>query len=582
MKLKNSILSLFLCAVLFFLLAGSIWAAPEDVYNWGNVTGDVDVTPVVLDNDSYYAPLEAQTKMEFTVWGGTTPGSFRWYEPLEGDTTFHALIMRTTSVSGDLDGTVWFSNGGDFASIDLYLVNEEDISGDLSLSFDNTTGLFSDVSRDISFSWDFTQTDERLIAGELHATEHGKDILEGDSASCDVGVVLLSDTPAFDVFVGKYDFSNPGEEMKHARSLGPVGSTEGYLDAGLLFLLSGDSLGIIYANFWDEQIELSDGEEGLSIIRHLFAPDLYECDGPPAMVQVDDGELFNDDNIIDPALALVGYLSSIGKQEDQFTDINFEDGKTTRISWFLCIPLIEEWPTAVGLIAYPPTSADVNGVLDPDVAKVLDPDDFERPSSSFTLVGDAEPGEYIGLISMDIDIPEAFEGEVLALPIGLRIGIDPGEVEEYDPELVDTIEAEIGDDPSEEEMEAALRKYYSFVKEWTTGETFQIRLDDEDFRDAVDIFFEYDGDGVVDTILFTVNLLIVDGGNAGDVDSVTVDGRSYIVIYDGVNDEKFADPIKLAAAYDESDTSNGSGCAALGFVPAAGLLLLPLFLLFRK
>ena len=571
MRIRKSLLSLHLCVLFLFSVAGYAWAAPVWVYNWGNVSGDVDVTPVVLYADSYYAPMEAQTELEFTVvgLGSQDPGYFTWGSPLDGD-AFSAIIFRTTLVSGDLDGAAWYSGGDE---IGLVLEKDPEISGEFSASFNYPfDGLGNNESCDASFSWDFSLEEGRLMTGTLHATEYN-DILNGDTASCDVGVVLLSDTPAFDVFVGKYDFNNPGEEMKHARSLGPVGSTEGYLDAGLLFLLSGDSLGIIYANFWDEQIELSADAPGLSPICPLFAPDLYGADGPPSMLEVDDYY------IIDPALALEGYIASL---EDQFTDINFVDGTTTHISWLWCIPLVEEGPTAAGLIAYPPTSADVNDVLDPDVAKVLDPDDLGRVSSSFTLVGDAEPGEYIGLISMDIDIPENFEGEVLALPIGLRIGIDPGEVEEYDPELVDTIEAEIGDDPSEEEMEAAIRKYYSFVKEWSTGEAFQIRLDDEDFRDAVDIFFEYDGDGVVDTILFTVNLLIVDGGNAGEVDSVTVDGRTYIVIYDGNNDEKFADPIKIVAATEESVGNSGGGCSSIGLFPFAGLLLLPLLMIFRN
>lgn len=567
MRLKNRSLSILLCAVFLFILTTPVLAAP--VLNWGDLAGETDVIPLmrendILNGDSYFSPVSGQAELEFTV-----DGYSRYFKAAPLNTRMDVMIIRTTSPNGDLGGTAWYT--GD-EPIDL-IFEENGTSGQLGASFDVpfASGLWDGESCDASFQWDFSQKQDKLMTGVLHAPRYGSPILTGDTASCDVGVVLLEGTPTFDIFVGR-----SGEDMQYARSLGPVTSTDCNIDAGLVFLRPDDSLGIIFANLWDEQVQLSTFETGFSIMRNLFAPELYASDGPPAMIRV------NDYHIIDPALAVEGYLASIGTQEESFTDINFVDGTTTRISWLWCIPLVEEGPTAVGLIAYQPTSADVNDVLDPDVAKVLDPEDFGRVSSSFTLVGDAEPGEYIGVISMDIDIPQNFEGEVLALPIGLRIGIDPGELEEYDPELVDTIEAEIGDDPSEEEMEAALRKYYSFVKEWTTGETFQIRLDDEDFRDAVDIFFEYDGDGVVDTILFTVNLLIVDGGNAGEVDSVTVDGRTYIVIYDGNNDEKFADPIKLVAATEDSGGNGGGGCSALGSVPAAGLLLLPLFLLFRK
>nr|HPI99137.1 hypothetical protein [Synergistales bacterium] len=225
MRIRKSILSLHLCALFLFSLAGSAWAAPVSVYNWGNVSGDVDVTPVVLYDDSYYAFMEAQPELEFTVvgLGSQDPGYFTWGSPLDGD-TFSAIIFRTTLVSGDLDGAAWYSGGDE---IGLVLEKDPEFSGELSAYFNYPfDGLGNNESCDASFSWDFSQEEGRLMAGTLHAPENSFGTLYGDTANCEVGVVLLEETPTFDILVGR-----SGEDMQYARSLGPVTSTDVTVDA---------------------------------------------------------------------------------------------------------------------------------------------------------------------------------------------------------------------------------------------------------------------------------------------------------------------------------------------------------------
>ncbi len=577
MRDKKLLLFLFVPVVLVVLFACTAFAS--DPPNWGDVNGTTDIVPLTLFGDSYYSPNAAETELEFTVVGklNQDPGYFTWSSPDYSGDSVDAIIIRTTDLTGDLDGTAWYTGGGD--EIDLVFVKDGETLGYFSASFDVPIfqGLDSGESCDSSFSWDFTQEEGRLMTGVLHAPSYGYSILTGDTASCDFGVVLLEETPTFDIFVGK-----SGEDMQYARSLGPVTSTDCNLDAGLIFLLPGDSLGVIYANFWDEQVELSSTAPGFSPMYRLFAPDLYGGDGPPAMVD----QLSN--YVIDPALALEGYLSSIGKREDSFTDITFADGTVTHLSWLWCelIAQDEHSANAVGF-AGTPTSDDFNEELDNPVYKILVSEDFwlySVDSEDFNIDSTASSGDFIGLVSMDINIP--FQADVMqkwAIPIGLRIGIPGENIEQYDPDLMQTVEAELGENPTEEELEAAVRKYLSFTKEWSTGETAQIRLDDPEFADAVDIFFEMDGEGGVNNIIFTATLLIVNGGEAGIIDSATADGRKYIVIYDGDLDLSFSDPIKLVAAYEEDTSgSSESGCSAFGFVPAAGLLLLPLLMLFKK
>ena len=572
MRDKKLLWSFVFSAFLVFMLACTAFAVGEHP-NWGGVTGTTDIVPVIETTPGYYSsPEGSTTRLEFTV-SGTDHEFVDGPPPVATGDTFDALIIRTTSVSGDLDGTAWYS-GSD--QISLTLKKDEEVSGDFSLSTNIPwDGLDNGESSDVTFRWDFTLEEGIYMTGTLHApkVDDSTGDLEGDTASCDIGVILLNETPYFDILVG--DSNN----MEYARSFGPVTSMNKNIDLGTVFLDQNDKIGVVFANFWNEPVVMENiSDQGLEEFHTYFAPSLYE-NGPPDVVQVLDGDS------IDPGLALhvnLPYMYEV--TENSSFDIEFTDGSVTHLSWFWCYPSIQDGPNAAGMGMYPPASADVNAQITTHVSEVLRANNFDNPTSleNFNLISSADEGQFLGQVSMNISVPGRYEGQVVAVPVGFRLGISGREFEEYDPELTQKIESEIGENATEEQMEAVIRKYFSFKKEWSTGETAQIRLSDEEFKDAVQIFFEYQGDDVRG-VYFTANLLIVNGGTAGEVDSVTVDGRTYIVIYDGTLDDRFADPIKIVAAYEEDTSgSSGGGCSAISLVPAAGLLLLPLLMLLKK
>jgi hypothetical protein len=503
---------------------------------------------------------------------------------------FDSVVIRTTDTVGTFGGTIWHQMlGADPINL---VFSQEEQSGDLTATFDPQTGLGGNPpeSSDASFLWDFSLETDGVLNG----------VLDGDSDQIDFTVVLLEETPTFDILVGD-------TSMEHPLFSATVDSLDLDIDLGPVFLDGSKALNVVIANFWDQQITLNG--QGIDTYEKTyatyFAPSLNDSEGP-AVVSV------SDPYSIDPALAfkfrLEDELQSANLESGSF-DIEFTDGSVTHLSWLWCDPAGKVDASAVGVVHNPPASGDVNGVLDPDVSKVLGQSDFDYgypEESEFTFSEMPVEAMYMGQVSMDVEIPGGFSGQPVALPVGLRIFLELTDehnaLETYDPELAQAIDAELGETPAEEEIEAVIRKYISFEKEWSTGETAEIKLDDEDFKNAVRIFFEYEGDDVIG-VYFTANLLIINGGTAGVVDSVTVDGRTYIVIYDGTLDNRFADPIRIVAATeppvgdddddateppveDDDDsvsaTSGGDGCSALGFVPAAGLLLMPLLLLLRK
>lgn len=580
MREKKLILSLSFSLMLILLFVGTALAYPM---NWGDVDGSTNVVPVVrtdsLGGDTYYSDYGREQELEFTVNGGSfpDPGYFTWNSPAVGD-TFDVLILRTTSVSGDLDGTVWYSGSDE---IGLVFEKDEEVSGDFTLSTNIPwVGLGHEESSDVTFIWDFTLEEGRFMSGTLYAREIDMGTLYGDTAICDFGVVLLEETPTFDIMVGD-------TSMEHPLFSKTVDSLDQNIDLGPVFLRGYEKINVVFANFWNEQIVLESGQD-IYIEDTYFAPSLYDLedgddddDDGPAVVQV------NSSTFIDPALALQIMLHDMDSEilKSGSFDIKFTDGSgVTHLSWFRCYPSIQDGPNAAGMGMYPPASADVNAQITTHVSEVLWANNFDNPTSleNFNLISSADEGQFLGQVSMNISVPGRYEGQVVAVPVGFRLGIAVEEFENYDAELAQAIDSELGENPAEEEMEAAIRKYFSFKKEWSTGETAQIRLNDEEFKDAFRIFFEYDGDEV-EGVYFTANLLIVNGGTSGEVDSVTVDGRTYIVIYDGTLDDRFADPIKIVAAYEEDTSgSSGDGCSAFGLVPAAGLLLLPLLMLLKK
>jgi Synergist-CTERM protein sorting domain-containing protein len=251
---------------------------------------------------------------------------------------------------------------------------------------------------------------------------------------------------------------------------------------------------------------------------------------------------------------------------------------------------VDEEENAIGLIPMV-SSSDINDDIEPDVDYVLngEEDGASIIAGSYTLVTSADADNYIAQIEISADVPAGKQDGLAVLPLGIRLAIDVDQVAVYSEELDSAISEEFGEElPTENQITEAVRKHVAFTKEWSDGTTAEIQLDEEDFKDAVDIWVEFDDEGEAEFVFLTVNLLIVNGGEPGMVDSAIVNDRQYIVIYDGELDDKFADPLKLTAATVESDdgdsatSGGGGGCSALGFVPGVALLFLPLWMLRRK
>lgn len=565
---------LFLLSLIFLLLfAGTVFAA--DGVNWGTLsqTG-TDIVPVFASGD-YYS-IGTQKNLEFTV-SGDYEEFFYGSPTVDSPDNFEAMIIRTTVSSSDLEGIAWYDGT---EGIRFEFVKDE-VSGDFDFgSILSGIRLEDGESCDVDFSWDFTSEEKRYMNGKLRARyyEDSTNSLGGDTASCDVGLVLLGDSnnPVFDILAG--DSSN----MEHARAFGPVDTLSQNIDLGLMFLEKGGEINVVFANFWNQNVayDITGLSEFLYEGKTYFAPDLYGGEEP-----VEVAVAYK--NNIAPALAQE--ISIIDLENSPLT-IPFTSGEETRFSWLWCETIFEDGPNAAGFAGGRggPTEADFNDELDENVDDVLTPDLFfdgpgDISSKDFEFLTEPVSFDYMGQISMDITVPETDDRVKWAVPLGLRIGIPGENIEQYDPELMQAIDEELGENPTDDEIEALVRKYLSFTKEWDTGESFEIQLDDPEFSDAVDIDFEREGNDVKN-IIFSLSLLVVNGGEAGTVDSATALDRKFIVIYDGVLDLHIADPIKLVAASDE-DSSTGSGnggCSTAAFVPAAALLLLPLLMLLKK
>src|SRR6056297_264754 len=564
---------LFSLSLIFLLLFAGTSVAGTEFPNWGNVSSETDIVPVFFNSGGYYS-IGTKKDLAFTV-SGDADEFFYGSPTVDSPDNFDAMIIRTTISSSDLEGVAWYEGT---EGIRFDFEKDIEVSGDFNFgSILSGIRLEDGESCDVDFSWDFTSEEKRYMNGKLHARyyEDSTSTLGGDTASCDVGVVLLGDSnnPVFDILAG--DSLN----MEHARAFGPVDTLSQDIDLGLMFLGKSGEINVVFANFWNQNVvyDISGLSEVLDEGKTYFAPDLYGGEEPAEVA------VLSKQNIA-PGLA---QEISITDLESSPLTIPFTSGEETRFSWLWCKTIFEDGPNAAG-IAGSPTEADFNDELDENVDEVLSAVFLTFAggvsSEDFEFLTDPVSFDYMGQISMDITVPDMGDQVKWAVPLGLRVGIPGENIEQYDEELMQAIDSELGGNPTDEEIEALVRKYLSFTKEWDTGESFEIQLDDPEFSDAVDIYFEREGNDV-DNIIFSLSLLLVNGGEAGTVDSATALDRKFIVIYDGVLDQHIADPIKLVAASEEdssSTDSGGGGCSTAAFVPAAALLLLPLFMLLKK
>ncbi len=549
MKCKR--LFLFIMVAVFLALNGVSESAFIPEYeNWGDVLTSTDALPVRdLELTVYYKPavkVDSQIDLYFDY-----PDEFKWCEEMPD-----FIVIRTTESSGSINGTV---------SADPYTLQwnrelKESKIGVFSTDFESSNPFAT------TYSWDFSGVEDRALYGSLLVLSNDLEV-----ASLNHVVVKVEETPTFKIFLGEKDEGT--HKIETVRTFDPLSSLNEEVDLGLWVTDSKNTLIAGILNFWNKAVIVSDDVKVYDF--PLFGPG-FNDDGRSPFILVPNPRQ------IDPALAGVIILEG-----NNSVEIPFTNGDTLTLSW-LRASAFEDGPNATGLIP-DLSSADINDDIDPDVTYVIGNDDWsEIYDGNYTLVTMADTGNYIAKVEVSADVPADKQDGLSALPLGLRFAVYVDEFNTYSPELVSLIQKEVDTEKaSEAELINALRKHISFTKEWSDGTTAEIQLDDPEFEDAVGMWVEFDDDDEP-TFFFTVNLLIVNGGEPGMVDSATVNGRDYIVIYDGELDDKFADPLKLTAATmksedgDSTTSGGGGGCSALGFVPGVGLLFLPLFMLLKK
>lgn len=561
-------LLLFLMVAVFVVMSASLVMADTPIIgdNWWSLDywgdGTTDALPVTEHNfadDYYYSKPNTDGAGSIHLNLDVTLETLDW-DSREPD----AIVIRTTEITGSISGVL----NGDGDSYIPYLKREsEENAGVFSGDFEST----DNIDYDVTYTWDFTGVDAKALIGYLSIESNDVEI-----TSLDFVVAKVNESPYFEIYAGVED----NEES--LRSFGPLTSLNGTVDLGLLIMPQDTRIDMVLANFWNQQVEITNTDISFDIYS-AFAPDLYE-DEEPGFVTV------TSPDIIDPALASHFQLPFETLAGSSF-DITFADGGPLTLTWLWAVNLTPPDENAIGLIPIV-SSSDINDDIEPGVVYVVNAEDFSGPPdpAEYTLVTSADADNYIAQIEISADVPADKQDGLAVLPLGIRMAVDVEQVQVYSDELDTLLEEEIGeDDPTEDDILEVVRKYVAFTKEWSDGTTAEIQLDDPDYKDAVDMWMEFDDEGEGETIFFTVNLLIVNGGEPGMVDSTVVNGRQYIVIYDGNLDDKFADPLKLTAATIESDDGDsinsgggGGGCSALGFVPGVALLLLPLWMLRRK
>lgn len=546
---------LFLMVAVFVVMSGgALWADMIMDENWGDVWGDGEADSLgvqeIIGDPSYY------TKPQGYGPGSSIPLALTGGEFLWSTFPVDAVVIRTTQSSGSLTGGYTPLS----ASFKWNREAEEMEIGTFDVDID---------SGSLTYSWDFTGVDDRVLVGYLSALSNDVEV-----ASLDHVVVKLEENPTFDIFAAvKVEDEVKGQTL---RSFNPV---NGEVDLGLWLTNSKNDIMAYILNFWDEAVTVSDD---VTVDNTLFGPGFYDDERPP-VISVPNRQQ------IDPGLAGVIELP----WQENSLDVSFINGETLSLSWLRAYSFLDDGPNDLGMMRGITSEnlSDINDDIEPDVAYVVNmaEDQLEYPYGIFSIVTSADSGNYIAQIDVVAGVPSSKRDDLSVYPLGIRLAIDVDQVAVYSEELDSAISEEFGDElPTENQITEAVRKHVAFTKEWSDGTTAEIQLDDEDFKDAVDIWVEFDDKGEAEFVFLTVNLLIVNGGEPGMVDSAIVNDRQYIVIYDGELDDKFADPLKLTAATVESDdgdsttSGGGGGCSALGFVPGVALLFLPLWMLSRK
>ncbi len=257
------------------------------------------------------------------------------------------------------------------------------------------------------------------------------------------------------------------------------------------------------------------------------------------------------------------------------------DAGTINLVYSWAVALVDDENTLVG-VTQGVDPSDLSGIST-GIDTVLDYDAISGevdPDNDFNILF-APDGEGIAEFSLNTANPASGTGGVCALPMVVEFAITGDMVDAYNSDLAEAMELSLGEDPTEADVLQVIKDSLFFEKDWgSTQERISLN------NNAVEVRIEEDEEANETFIIFRLYLVMVDGGTAGVTENVEIDGQNYLVIYDGVEDGTFSDPLRLLGDESGSGTATSSGSSggcALGFLtPIAMLLIAPLLVLLKK
>jgi len=541
-----------------FQWSGGNLSGTSDVFA-GNVQSWEDEDPVsvdlfeegdVLSIDVYY---DMSLSSPYFSWNPTSR-------------IIDVVLLRTIDQVGSVD--LEFSADGDF-TIDPTWQEDEDNPGTLDGDTDNN-----------ELSWSFSESIPGMVlAGSFTA--------DGpiDDAELLTAVIQLDDQPIhFEIF-GLPEPGEDGEPVLFDILTGDSTALDTTIDLGTVIADAEDVGYLGLFNLGMNQTPINFGESDVTGEGYYLAEKSWEEYGEPGLLSFQkdeyDGpvEITNCFDLTPGTAAAVKTKMSVGEANGSFDIVFYSNPVTTlRLTYNWAQTLVDDEGKRVGI----PGGINEGDIGDDGISDVLTYEDIsgDVTPGDFTFNYRPVPGDFIALASMDVGNPEYDPLYSDALPLVLQFAFPASWIDDYDEDLSDELRVEIqglvNEGASLDEIEDALADYFSIRKEWANGDFLEIGLD----HPTVDVQL-LDFDPSLDEppiVTVTVRVIIVDGGIAGDYDTVQVDGISYLLIYDGTQDGRFRDPIKLIESSDSGNGGGGGGCNVAAMTPAALLLLVPMLL----
>jgi len=315
-----------------------------------------------------------------------------------------------------------------------------------------------------------------------------------------------------------------------------------------------------------EKVDLPSGSDPATILPDFDNPVLFDMD---------------DDAYLTPASAMMLKTNkSISEYYPDPIRLVYDAG-TINLVYSWAVALVDDENTLVG-VTQGVDPSDLSGIST-GIDTVLDYDAISGevdPDNDFNILF-APDGEGIAEFSLNTANPASGTGGVCALPMVVEFAITGDMVDAYNSDLAEAMELSLGEDPTEADVLQVIKDSLFFEKDWgSTQERISLN------NNAVEVRIEEDEEANETFIIFRLYLVMVDGGTAGVTENVEIDGQNYLVIYDGVEDGTFFDPIRLLGDESGSGTATSSGSSggcALGFLtPIAMLLIAPLLVLLKK